>query len=90
MEEIRTEPIIAFVSGDFESMTGRPIPYAELGYPSLRAFLASVDSFCITTNRDGQWAVSAKKSEADAHISSLVARTKSKSKSRGVRVSHAH
>lgn len=70
------------VSGDYKSLVGEPIPFKKLGFSSVEEFLRSVNDIRLSPGLNGELVVTARPTEASAHIASLVSRQKTSTKKR--------
>lgn len=66
-----------FITGDLLEITGTRIPYKNLGYPSLEAYINSSKEFKIS-NRGGVSIVYAVASNKTKHLTDLIKKQKSK------------
>ena len=62
---------------DYMAITGKTLPFEELGYPSLENFLLSIPSVARTEKGpDGEWIVKGVASDADQHVAKMISKQK--------------
>ncbi|KAG8185106.1 hypothetical protein JTE90_014581 [Oedothorax gibbosus] len=65
------------LQSDYKGLIGQPIPFLELGHPSLESFLQSIpDVVCLKKSKNGLCMVEAVADSSTAHIAKLISQQK--------------
>ena len=62
---------------DYKQLTGKAIPYVELGFPKLEFFIQSIpDVARAEKGSNGEWTLKGVASQADKHVAKLISKQK--------------